>query len=205
MVTKQQNDKSRLKYDVITEKYHKCAKRHQAGDYTMLHWSSSVLHNSLLWSQLSVRLTALLSPLVALCLINSTTVQTKASYLRLWHPKICWLTCSIQGPSIRPAPRQVWDRDSNSPTAEQHIVSNSAPDSCHSCVDTWQLTAPQLCVTEQDPRHTLWCWTPQPCVDERHRESWRLLELDQVIESAVTHPGVVMETWVWGYKWGYRR
>ena len=115
------------------------------------------------------------------------------------------LTCSIEGSSIAPAPRQVRDGDSDGPTAEQHVVSNRAPDSCHGCVDARQLTAPQLRVTEQNPRHTLRGWTPQPRVDECHRQSWGLLELDQVVEPAVTHPGVVMETWGRRYKWGYRR
>jgi len=151
---------------------------------------------------MSVRLTAALTPQIAFCLINRSTMCISI-LSQLQHSGR--LTCSVKESPICLPPWQVWDGDSNGATAEQHVVPNSAPDACHRCVDTWELTAPQLDITEQDPGYILRCWTPQPRVNERHWKRRRLLELDQVVEPTVTHPGVVMETWRWGHMWGYRR
>lgn len=65
------------------------------------------------------------------------------------------LTCPINNSAICPAPSEIWNGNSDGPTAEQHIVPDSSPDSRHSCVDTRELTLTKLRVAQQDPGNTL--------------------------------------------------
>ena len=110
------------------------------------------------------------------------------------------LTSAIHFLAVGSGPGQLGDWDPNGPTAKQHIIPQGAADTSHGCVNTRPLASLKFCLTEQDTWQALWVSAAQSGIYEGYRREGRLMELDKVIQPAVTQPGIIMETCNYGKK-----
>lgn len=112
-----------------------------------------------------------------------------------WEKRDILFTGSIDGFSVSTGPGELRHRDSNCATAEQDLVAYQAANFSHGCVDSWYLTPLYLHIHKEHTRKTLRLRTAQVTVSEGRCGGRRLLELNQVKQTTVTLPRVIMKAW----------
>lgn len=102
------------------------------------------------------------------------------------------LTSAVHFFAVGTAPGQLRDGNTYGAAAQQDVVAQGASHPGHGRVHPRALAPLQLRLGEKNPRQALRVSAPQPGVDKSHGRRGQLLKLDQIVQPAVTEPGVVV-------------
>lgn len=143
-------------------------------------------------------------PLRGACPTPSGRMGVTSLLLGLWDPASPALqgsaggpgsshTCAVEWAPTDPPPAHLGLRDASGPTTKQHCAAQGRPDAGHGWPQLRSLAPPQLQLAEGHAGQASGARTSQPSLYEGQVRGLAIQEVDQVVESAVAHPGVVLQ------------